>query len=79
MLIVLTGGPGGGKTALIQELLRDPAWQGWVVALPEAIGVAGQVGVEQIEDAIRSDRLLERVWRNRCGKQGSYPSAARRD
>jgi len=36
-MIVLTGGPGGGKTALIEELARDPAWAGRFVALPEAI------------------------------------------
>jgi hypothetical protein len=43
--IVLTGGPGGGKTTLIQELAEDPAWRGRFLALPEAIHVAGQVGI----------------------------------
>lgn len=36
-VIVLTGGPGGGKTTLIEELVRDPAWGRRFVALPEAI------------------------------------------
>jgi predicted ATPase len=36
-LIVLTGGPGGGKTTLINELSRDPAWVDRFAALPEAI------------------------------------------
>jgi predicted ATPase len=36
-VIILTGGPGGGKTALIDELSRDPAWVGRFAALPEAI------------------------------------------
>jgi len=35
--IILTGGPGGGKTTLIEELSRDPAWAGRFAALPEAI------------------------------------------
>jgi hypothetical protein len=35
--IVLTGGPGGGKTTLIEQLARDPAWAGRFAALPEAI------------------------------------------
>lgn len=43
--IILTGGPGGGKTTLIRELTRDPAWKGWFLALPEAIFVAGRVGI----------------------------------
>jgi len=44
-LIALTGGPGGGKTTLIKELAQDPTWQGSFLSLPEAILVAGQVGV----------------------------------
>jgi tRNA uridine 5-carbamoylmethylation protein Kti12 len=36
-LIALTGGPGGGKTTLIEELAQDPAWRETFVALPEAI------------------------------------------
>jgi hypothetical protein len=47
--IVLTGGPGGGKTTLINELAADPAWAGRFLALPEAIAVAGQTGVSPRE------------------------------
>ena len=36
-VIVLTGGPGGGKSALIEDLRRDPEWAGCFVALPEAV------------------------------------------
>lgn len=36
-IVVLTGGPGGGKTTLLEELARDPAWANRFVALPEAI------------------------------------------
>jgi hypothetical protein len=43
--IVLTGGPCGGKTRLIEELAQDPAWRGRFLSLPEAIFVAGRVGV----------------------------------
>ena len=43
--IALTGGPGGGKTTLIRALEADPAWRGRFLALPEAIHVAGQVGI----------------------------------
>lgn len=44
-LIVLTGGPGGGKSTLIDELQRDPAWTGRFVALPEAISLMRHVGI----------------------------------
>ena len=38
--IVLTGGPGGGKSALIADVLHDPALAGRLVVLPEAVRVA---------------------------------------
>lgn len=47
--IVLTGGPGGGKTALIAELLRDPAWRDRVAALPETIALTGGLGLSTRE------------------------------
>jgi hypothetical protein len=53
--VVLTGGPGGGKTALIQELAEDPAWRGRFLVLPEAIFVAGRVGISARE------RLFQRL------------------
>jgi Flp pilus assembly CpaF family ATPase len=37
LVIVLTGGPGGGKTTLVEELARAPAWVGRFITLPEAI------------------------------------------
>ncbi len=43
--IVLTGGPGGGKSRLIEELQREPAWSGRIAALPETISVMRQVGI----------------------------------
>jgi hypothetical protein len=43
--IVLTGGPCGGKTTLIDDLAQDPAWRRRFLALPEAIFVARRVGV----------------------------------
>lgn len=53
--IVLTGGPGGGKTALIRDLASDPAWRNRFLALPEAIAVAGQIGISLRE------RLFQRL------------------
>jgi len=44
-VIVLTGGPGGGKTTLIEELAHDPAWAGRFVALPEAIALMRRLGL----------------------------------
>lgn len=38
-VLVLTGGTGGGKTTLIEELARDPAWARRFAALPEAISL----------------------------------------
>lgn len=53
--IVLTGGPGGGKTTLIEELSRDPAWAGRFAALPEAIFLMRHVGISPRE------KLFQRV------------------
>jgi putative protein kinase ArgK-like GTPase of G3E family len=43
-LIALTGGPGGGKTTLIDELQRNPAWAGSFAVLPGAISPMPHVG-----------------------------------
>jgi hypothetical protein len=59
--IVLTGGPGGGKTALIRELAADPDWRGRFLALPEAIGVAGQTEISMRERLFQ--RLMVEVQR----------------
>ena len=40
-VIVLTGGTGGGKTTLIEELRHDPTWTGRFVALPETFHYVG--------------------------------------
>lgn len=44
-LICLTGGPGGGKTALLEALRQEKRWSERVLTLPEAITVVGRVGL----------------------------------
>jgi tRNA (Thr-GGU) A37 N-methylase len=44
-VIVLTGGPGGGKSTLIEDLSRDPDWAGRFVALPEAVQYARFINI----------------------------------
>jgi hypothetical protein len=53
--IVLTGGPGGGKSALIEELRTDPAWAGRFLAWPETVAFVRISGISPAE------RLFERV------------------
>lgn len=54
-LIVLTGGPGGGKTTLIEELSRDAGWRERVAALPEAIWTLRHANISP------QDRLFQRA------------------
>jgi len=44
-VIALTGGPGGGKSSLIEDLRQDPDWAGCFVALPEAVQYARFLGI----------------------------------
>jgi hypothetical protein len=54
-VIVLTGGPCGGKTTLIEELRGNRAWNGRIAALPEAIFLMHQIGISPRE------KLFQRV------------------
>jgi AAA domain len=54
-VIVLTGGPGGGKSTLIEDLTHDSEWCGRFVALPEAIHCASYLNITPRE------QLLQRV------------------
>jgi len=54
-LVVLTGGPGGGKSTLIGELSGHPAWAGRLVALPEAISLTHSLGLSS------RDKLFQRA------------------
>lgn len=53
--IALTGGPCGGKSTLISELLHDPFWSDQIIALPEVISLMSGVGI------IPKERLFQRV------------------
>lgn len=55
LIVALTGGPGGGKTTLLEELRRDPAWSERFVALPEAITLMGGTNIPP------GERLFQRV------------------
>ena len=54
-VVVLTGGPGGGKTRLIEELARDRTWTGRFAALPEAILPMRHIGLSP------HDKLFQRA------------------
>lgn len=70
-VIVLTGGPGGGKTTFIEELSRDPSWSGRIAALPEAIYLMSRSGISAREKSyqremvrlqiVQEDRLLRNL------------------
>jgi len=53
--IVLTGGPGGGKTRLIEELGGDPGWAGRFAALSEATILTRRLGISV------GEKLFQRV------------------
>lgn len=55
LIIVLTGGPGGGKTTLINELSNDPQWEGQFAALPEAISLMRDIHI------LPREKLFQRV------------------
>ena len=54
-VIVLTGGPGGGKSSLIEDLRGDPQWAGRFVALPEAAQYARFINLSP------SEKLFQRA------------------
>ena len=54
-MVVLTGGPGGGKSSLIEDLRHDPRWAGRFVCLPEATHYARFVNISPDE------RLFQRL------------------
>jgi hypothetical protein len=54
-VVTLTGGPGGGKTTLLEELCRDQTWSERLAVLPEAISLMRPLGVSPDE------RLFQQV------------------
>lgn len=53
ILRVLTGGPGGGKSTLIEELLRDPALFGRIATLPETMSLMRGSGISPREQGLQ--------------------------
>ncbi len=58
-VIVLTGGPGGGKTTLIKELCTIPEYANHIISLPEAVFYALQTGISPIEPVFQ--RLMVEI------------------
>jgi predicted ATPase len=57
-VIVLTGGPCGGKTTLIEELKSDSLWTKKFVAVPEAISVMHYLNISP------SEKIFQKVMVN---------------
>jgi hypothetical protein len=58
LVVVFTGGPGGGKSTLMDELKRDPGWEGRLLILPEAVLVMHSMNLSPRE------KLFQRVLVN---------------
>ena len=54
-VVVLTGGPGGGKSTLIDDLRQNPMWTDRFVALPEAAQYARFANISP------SEKLFQRT------------------
>jgi hypothetical protein len=53
--VALTGGPGGGKSALIKYMAQDPRWAGSFAAVPEAVHYAWHTQISPDE------KLFQRI------------------
>jgi predicted ATPase len=58
LVVVLTGGPGGGKSTLMEELKQDPSWEGRLLILPQAVQAMHSVNLSPRE------KLFQRVLVN---------------
>ena len=58
LVVALTGGPGGGKLTLTEELKQDPAWEGRLLLLPQAVQAMHSVNLSPRE------KLFQRVLVN---------------
>jgi predicted ATPase len=71
--IVLTGGPCGGKTTLINQLRQDMTWSKRILALPEAIAIAGGVGID-IREKVFQHLMVSTQLAMQVGLQASITS-----
>jgi len=55
LVVVSTGGPGGGRSTLLEELKQDPAWEGRLLILPQAVQAMHSVNLSPRE------KLFQRV------------------